>query len=154
MAERKVVKIHTKLLGGSLEPVLLDRLERPCGDADADKLVALLPPQLARLQVDLLCPVRVGIRLGHVHGLAVLASARQVALPFPHHEAAQTARCLKEFGERAGGEVCELWATFLTGVILSIHGSLINTWPGAPGFSSQGNAERETPAPALDFANV
>jgi hypothetical protein len=102
--------------------------------------------------------VRVGIRLRNVHGLAVLASAGQVALPFTHHEAAQPARRLEEIGkdkkENEGERVSEVWATFLTGVILSIHGSLINTWPGAPGFSSRGNAERETPAPALDFANV
>ena len=89
MAERKVVKIHTILLGGSLKPVLLDSLERPCGDADADKLVALFPPHFACLEVHFLSSVSVSVGFRHVHSLAILASAGKIAFPLAHYEPLQ-----------------------------------------------------------------
>ena len=77
---------------------------------------------LAALQVDLLRAVRVRVGLGHVHGLGVLAGARQVALALTHDEILHAARlCVAEEVGWGGGEGVvrksawrRLWAIFLT----------------------------------------
>ena len=51
-----------------------------------DHLISLLPPQLLRLQVDVLHTMRMHVRLGHRHGLTILPCSCNITLTLTHYQ--------------------------------------------------------------------
>lgn len=87
-AHGELIEIDPEFLSCSIQSILLDGFESAGADANAHELVSLFPPQLASLQIYLLCTMSARVRLGNIHSFAVLAGSCEVALPLAHHQAA------------------------------------------------------------------